>query len=29
MLGRIFFGAAALIVWGVIGVFVWMGVKRN
>lgn len=26
-LGRIFFGAAALIVWGVVGVFVWMGVK--
>ena len=26
-LGRIFFGAAALIVWGVIGAFVWMGVK--
>ncbi|MBY0531351.1 MAG: hypothetical protein K2P86_05205 [Xanthobacteraceae bacterium] len=28
-LGRIFFGAAALIVWGMIGVFVWMGVKSS
>lgn len=27
MLGRIFFGAIALLLWGVIGVFVWMGVK--
>lgn len=26
-LGRIFFGAMALIVWGVIGVFVWMAMK--
>ena len=26
-LGRIFFGAIALLLWGVIGVFVWMGVK--
>jgi hypothetical protein len=26
-LGRIFFGAMALIVWGVIGVFVWLAIK--
>jgi hypothetical protein len=26
-LGRIFFGFIALLLWGVIGVFVWMGVK--
>jgi hypothetical protein len=26
--GRIFFGAIALILWGVIGIFVWFGVKK-
>ena len=28
MLGRIFFGAIALLLWSVIAVFVWLGVKK-